>query len=237
MGADNELKRAWNEINQDDLIKKGAKQGTKWIFGPANSPWHQGAAEAMVKTVKKCLQFAIHSQRLTPAEYLTVAYEIANLVNERPIGSRPAPDSPINILTPNLLLLGRSTAKNPGFDQTCLGNLNTRYLLVRSVTDLFWKRWSELFAPSLTKQIKWIKPGRNLQPGDIVLIVDSGLKGQYKLAKVWEVFPGADGMVRKVKLSYKRFKPGEPATEYSGASDAFITRSVQRLALIVAEGE
>ena len=85
VGADNRLKTTWNEINQDDLIKKGAKQGTKWIFGPANSPWHQGAAEAMVKTVKKCLQFAIHSERLTPAEYLTVAYEIANLVNERPI--------------------------------------------------------------------------------------------------------------------------------------------------------
>ena len=100
MGADNELRKVWNAIDREQLIKKGALHGLKLIFGPANSPWHQGAAEAMVKTVKKCLNYAVHSQRLTPAEYLTVAYEIANLINERPIGSRPSPDSPINILTP-----------------------------------------------------------------------------------------------------------------------------------------
>ena len=44
-------------------------------------------------------------------------------------------------------------------------------------------------------------------------------------------------MVRKVRLIYKRFKPGEPVTEYAGATDTSVIRSVQRLALIVAEDE
>ena len=69
------------------------------------------------------------------------------------------------------------------------------------------------------------------------MIVDSGLKGNYKLAKIVEVYPGKNGMVRKVKLIYKRFKPGEPVTEYAGAADTSVIRSVQRLALIVAEDE
>ena len=92
VGAERELKEAWKQIEDKRVIKDGAQSGTKWIFGPADSPWHQGAAESMVKTVKKCLQFAVHSQRLTPAEYLTISYEIANLVNERPIGNRLAPN-------------------------------------------------------------------------------------------------------------------------------------------------
>ena len=73
VGADNELRDAWSKMDEEKLVKEGAQFGTRWIFGPIDSPWHQGAVEALVKTVKKCLRFSIHSQRLTPSEYLTVA--------------------------------------------------------------------------------------------------------------------------------------------------------------------
>ena len=69
------------------------------------------------------------------------------------------------------------------------------------------------------------------------MIVDTGLKGSYKLARVVEVSPGPDGMVRKVKLSYKSYRPGEPVDEYGGGSEIVVTRSVQKLALVVAEEE
>ena len=205
----------------------------KWIFGAADSPWQQGAAESLVKTVKRCLQFAVHSQRLSPAEYLSVAYEVANLVNERPIGHRPAPDSSITILTPNMLLLGRSTAKNTNTNLPVASSLATRITLVQSVADEFWKRWTELYAPCMVRQNKWLKPERDLVPGDIVLVSDRGFKGSYTLAQVHETFPGSDGKVRKVNLRYKRLNCNEPTKEYLGAKDTIISRSVQRLALII----
>ena len=220
-------------MDKSTLIKEGAKAGTTWTFGPADSPWHQGAAEALVKTVKKCLQFAVHSQRLSPAEYLTAAYDIANTVNERPIGYRPSIDSSINILTPNSLLIGRSSSKNPGNWLPESGNMKTRLQLVSSITDQFWLRWTELYAPSLIRQLKWHKPSKNLEPGDVVLICDKNqLKGHYKLARVEKVFPGRDGHVRKVSLTYKNHRPGEPLTQYLGAPDTTVTRAVQRLALL-----
>ena len=53
---------------------------------------------------------------------------------------------------------------------------------------------------------------RNLKIGDIVLIQDSNqIRGQWKLGKVSEVFPGEDGIVRKVHVTYKNPKQGEPA--------------------------
>ena len=53
---------------------------------------------------------------------------------------------------------------------------------------------------------------RNLKKGDIVLIQDSNkIRGQWKLGKVSEVFPGEDGIVRKVHVIYKNPKQGEPA--------------------------
>ena len=57
------------------------------------------------------------------------------------------------------------------------------------------------------------------------------------MARIVEVFPGPDGMVRRVKLTYKSYRPGEPVAQYAGASDIVVTRSVQRLALFVAEDE
>ena len=43
--------------------------------------------------------------------------------------------------------------------------------------------------------------------------------------------------VRKVNLRYKRLNSNEPTKEYCGATDITISRSVQRLALIVPMSE
>ena len=234
VGAERELQQAWSEMDNERLIKEGAQSGTRWIFGPADSPWHQGAVESLVRTVKKCIKFAVHGQRLSAAEYLAVSYEIANMMNERLLGLSTSADSGVNLLTPNSLLLGRARARNPGGWLPEAGNVVTRFQLVTSVADAFWSRWCELYAPSLVRQTKWYRPERNLKPGDIVLIGDKNtLRGEYRLGKVKETFPGRDGQVRRVSLTYKNFKPGEAISHYQGAPDAEVTRAVQRLALLV----
>ena len=100
-------------MDRDEINKKGVQNGLKWIFGSADSPWQQGAVESFVKAAKRAICFAVGKQRLTVPEFLTVCAEAANLLNERPIGALPSADSELNVLTPNSLLLGRSTAKNP----------------------------------------------------------------------------------------------------------------------------
>ena len=108
---------------------------------------------------------------------------------------------------------------------------------MRNTAQQFWDRWTELYAPSLIKQNKWINPKKSIEVGNVVLVADRSLKGDYKLARVVEVFPGIDGNVRKVRLCYNNFRPGEPLSSYAGAPDTKIIRAVQRLALIVAEDE
>ena len=211
----------------------GLKKGTDWIVGPADSPWHQGAVESLVKTTKRALKLAINDQRLSTPEFLTVCTEAANTINERPIGLLPSLDSSINVLTPNCLLLGRATSSNPGGWQSGDSSIKTRYHLVASVGEDFWKHWLQLFAPSLLYQHKWHSAHRDLQVGDVVLITDSNsLRGSYNLALVNDTHPGKDGRVRTVTLSYKNYKVGESVREYKGAKDVTVRRSVQRLVLI-----
>ena len=213
----------------------GLEHGTEWIVGPADSPWHQGAVEALVKQAKRAIHLAVHNQRLSCPEFLTVLTEAANTINERPIGMLPSVDSELNVLTPNCLLLGRSCAKNPGGWQPWEASLKTRYDLVQSIGNAFWKHWTELYAPSLVTQPKWHKEAqRPLQTGDVVLVADQNvLRGEYRLAVVTDTHESKDGKVRSVSCSYNKYKVGEKTVEYKGAPYLTVKRSVQRLGLVV----
>jgi len=112
--------------------------------------------------------------------------------------------------------------------------LNTRYRIVQAVVEEFWKKWTELYAPTLLIQRKWNTAYRNLKPRDIVIIADKNtLRGEYRLGEVKEVIPSKDNKVRQVTVRYKSYKVGEKAHHYSGARDIVVSRSVHRLALLV----
>ncbi|XP_031560858.1 uncharacterized protein LOC116296887 [Actinia tenebrosa] len=234
VGASRELQEAWQKIDCQKLHKKGAENGLTWTFGPADSPWHQGAVESLVKLAKRAIHFAIANQRLSAPEFLTVCYEVSNLLNERPIGVLPCTDSAINVLTPNSLLLGRARAINPLRWQPQDSKIVTRYHLVQAVTDDFWKRWTELYAPSLVVRRKWHTSNRNLLPNDVVIVADKNtFRGEYRLGLVKEVFPSKDAKVRRVTVTYKNYQVEEDVREYKGAKDVTVSRAVQRLALLV----
>ena len=233
--ASKELSDAWETMWKEDdkIVTKSAENGMDWIFSAADAPWQNGAVESLVKTVKKSILFAMKDQRLSPSEFSGLLYEVLNIVNERPIGISPPSDAELSVLTPNSLLLGRSVAKNPGGWHPTTSTLQ-RFHLIQQIAASFWSQWMKTAAPGLILDDKWQTRGRNLQPGDIVLIMeDSAIKAEYRLAMVDEVFTGVDGLVRKVKVSYRRYKVGEVGVKYTGSTCQSVIRPVQRLVLIL----
>ena len=86
VGAQRELRemvRGWSERELKDFC---AEKGVQWKFVTPGAPHQNGCAEALVKSCKYALKKAIGEQELTPFELYTCLLEIANLVNERPIG-------------------------------------------------------------------------------------------------------------------------------------------------------
>jgi hypothetical protein len=216
VGADRELREAWAAMDRHVLMKTTAENGLKWVFDPGDSLWYQGLVE---------------SRRLSPSEFLTLCSEVANLVNERPIGTLPSSDSEINCITPNSLLLGRSVAKNPGDWQEFFPSPEKLFHVVQSVVSEFWRNWVELCAPCLVVRHTTT---RNLKTGDAVLVaVKNAVRGDYRLGLVKQVFPDKSGKIRRVTLSYKNFKVGETVHQYNGSNDSIVSRSVHRLALLV----
>ena len=238
VGASRELAEQWKHMwteDKDQIMSKTAEQGVEWKFSTADSPWQNGAVEALVKSAKKAICLSLQERRLSPFEFSALMYDIANVLNERPIGTLPGNDSLLSVLTPNSLLLGRSRAKNPGgWEPETAGNFLERYHLIHQICAAFWKQWVSTVAPALVTDYKWHAQSRNLEVGDVVLVVkESSIKGEYRLARVKKTFPDEKGVVRKVTIAYKNYRVGEKLVEYKGVKDQECTRSVQRLALIV----
>ena len=111
--ASKELKGAIKGIDKESVKTLGRKQGMLWEFTPAEAPWMNGVTESLVKSVRVALSHAIGEQVLEFSTLQTVLFEAAELVNSRSIGRHPTdPDEGV-YLSPNDLLLGRSTSRAP----------------------------------------------------------------------------------------------------------------------------
>ncbi len=69
----------------------------------------------------------------------------------------------------------------------------------------FWKRWSEEYVTTLNKYTKWPPRARNISIGDIVILCDETLfPTKWPLARVIDVHPGRDKLVRVVTLKTEK---------------------------------
>ena len=211
----------------ENISKTSALKGTKWNFSPADAKWYNGLAESLVKSVKRALSAALgdsnNHMKLRFSEMLTVMFESAQLVNERPIGRHPSnPDE--RYLCPNDLLLGRSSAENPQEEFQNICDNNSRFQFIQKVVTAFWKRWVKEAFPNLVIQKKWHTESRNLGKGDIVLVQElNAVRGKWKRASVTDVIESGDKKVRRVMIRYKS----------EAGLNIEVERPIQKLILLV----
>lgn len=122
--------------------------GLNTSFEAEGNPGQQGAGEGAVKVANEVFLVSIHNTRLSASKLITVSTEVADLINDRPLGKIPSEDSFITNLTPNCLLLGYNTAQNPGRFDKSGASLLTKPQHIEQVTSHYWQRWTELYAPT-----------------------------------------------------------------------------------------
>ena len=210
------------------LKKHGVKVGTTWKFCAPESPWQNRESESLIRGVKRSLTLVLGDHpKLTFEELQTAMFEVANLINERPIGRHPTSPDESMYLRPNDLLLGRSTPRIPGGPWR-LGTDRQRFLLVQSIVGDWTKRWIRDYIPTLVPRRQWPTASRPVEIGDLVIIHDENLvRGEWRIGQVIKIHPSADGRVRNVDIRYKNLPRDEPSRQYEGVKDSIITRSVQ----------
>ena len=180
--------------------------GCNFVMNPPASSHMGGIWERQIRTVRSVLSSILDQSagRLDSSSLRTFLYEVMAIVNSRPLTTEHLND-PLGPepLTPNHILTMKSSiiAPPPGeFLREDL-YLQKRWKRVQFLTNEFWTRWRREYLLNLQQRSKWNKDRRNARVNDIVLLQDDGApRNQWKLAKVIEVFQGADGRVRKLKL-------------------------------------
>ena len=91
--ASREIGNMIEKWNTSQISKFSLNQGTTWSFNKsADAPWQNAICEALIKSLKRLLMIAVVENVLSFSELQTVMFEVANLLNERPIGLKPGYD-------------------------------------------------------------------------------------------------------------------------------------------------
>ena len=216
VGAHRELQEMYDFLSeqrtQGHIADFCSIRNIQWKFIPERAPHFGGLWEAAVKSMKFHFKRVIGDTKLDFEELTTVLSQIESCLNSRPLTSLPTHDDDgVECLTPGHFLIGQSleTIPDSAFSYRSFSLLK-RWDLCQSLVRHFWKRWSNEYLISLRRSNKWLLPSRNLQVNDIVILQDENLiPAKWPLAKVLQVYPGKDGIIRvaTVKTStgvYKR---------------------------------
>ena len=79
------------------------------------------------------------------------------------------------------------------------------YRCTQKLTGRCWYLFDKIYLKSLASRKKWRSPKPNLQLGQAVLIQEPNLsRGQWKIARITQVFPGKDGLVRVARVETEK---------------------------------
>ena len=242
VGASRELARAWQEMDKDSLkITLLEKHRCEWVFNPPAASHAGGVWERMIRSARRILNGLMTSaeSRLTTSSLRTLMYEVMAILNSRPLSveSLEDPTGPLP-LTPNHILTTKSTGilPPPGVFQKEDLMLRKQWRMVQHLADRFWETWRLDYLSSLQARRKWCQQQPNLEVGDIVVLrEDDVCRGDWKLGRVTEVFPSADGLVRRCRLRVPRSR--QDAAGDSQYQVCELERHVCRLTLLFKTSE
>ena len=123
-------------------------------------------------------------------------------MNSRPLTNVPNDINDPLPLTPNHFLLGCSSVNfSPYVFIGKKKNLSKSWRSAQQIATHFWNRFLRDFLPTQQVRCKWHKTSKNLQVDDLVWILeDFTPRGLWPLARVIQVFPGTDVIVRSAKM-------------------------------------
>ena len=205
--ADKELSLLVKNLDTEDIKAKTSHKGISWKFNPPCAPHFGGVFEIMIKAAKKSIYAQLHQAEVTDEELITILTSAEHLINSRPLTYQSANQNDIIPLTPNHFIYGMvGDNMAPEIDSTSK-TLLSRWKRVQEVIKNFWTRWMKEWLPGLIPRKKWRVESKNVQIGDIVLVVDPDTpRGKWPLGRIIKTFPSTDGNIRKVQVIINRKK-------------------------------
>ena len=229
VGAENELNRALQEMDDEKIKAELLKHNIDWIRNPATASNFGGAWERQIRSVRNIMTALMKQHGHSPDDesLRTLLCEVEAVVNSRPLTTDTLSD-PLSLLplTPSTLLTGKSKLilPPPGKFQREDVYGKRRWRRVQHIANEFWSRWSKEYLQSLQARQKWTRQRRNYTEGDIVLLKDDNTcRNKWPMAKVIAARRDDQDQVRSVTVQ--------------SATGSVLSRPVNKLVLLLESPE
>ena len=209
VSANRELSQAIKQLDECKIQHFTSSMEIQWRFNPPAASHHGGVWERHIRTIRDILHSLLREQHMKVArsddQLHTLMCEIEATINSRPLTRQSNDPSDLEVLTPNHLLHPQNPVYFPpgAFNEKDI-YAKRRWRQVQYMANLFWKRWLTEYLPLLQKRQKWLQSERNVQVGDIVLVIDnSAPRNSWAMGKVEKINVGNQGLVRSAMVKTK----------------------------------
>jgi hypothetical protein len=166
-----------------------------------------GKVERKIRDVRASIAKVVNNERLSILQWETLAAQIANAINDMPLGytNYSSDLESLDILTPNRLKLGRNNNRSPVGPLLVTGK-SSRFLKENTrIFNSWFEHWLISYVPSLMRQQKWFDDSEKLSVGDIVVFLkkEGELNVTYQYGMIKSVKPSKDRKVRTVDVEYR----------------------------------
>ena len=203
VAAERELKELLSAMDENKI--QHAHVDIQWKFLPPHASHMAGVWERLIRSTKQILRNLLSrevSRPVTDEILCTLLCQVESIINDRPLTMNPDGLDDALALTPNMLLtFKRRPVFTPGiFDEKDVYSKRW-WRRAQYLSDVFWKRWIKEYLPLLHQRKKWTHPQPDVRIDDVVLLEEENIpRGDWPLARVFELHPGLDGLTRTVKL-------------------------------------
>lgn len=203
VGAANELQRLLlSESFRHSIATECSNSGIRWHFNPPRGSHFGGLWEAAINSAQKHFVRVLGDRKLAFDDMETLLVQIEGCLNSRPLTKLSDDPSDLQALTPGHFLVTSSLQSVPDVDYepVPMNRLHQWQQIQKMLQDI-WKRWHIEYLQVLQPRSKWIKPPIELKENQLVVIVDENQPPmRWPTARIHELHPGRDGVVRVVTL-------------------------------------
>ena len=219
----------------DIQYKLSVDYGVSFQTCPVGAHFVHGKVERKIQSIKLSIEKELSNERLSLMQWETLGSQIANSINNLPLGlgNKVADLENLDLLTPNRLLLGRNNSRGPTAPLVLSNDVKKIIQTNREIFTAWFQGWLVSYVPSLMESPKWFQNDRNIAVGDIVLFSKSekDFEDIYQYGIIKTVQLSKDGRIRKLDVEYVNHMEGTRRTTTRHARDLIVVHPVDELGL------
>ncbi|XP_031634739.1 uncharacterized protein LOC116348029 [Contarinia nasturtii] len=192
-----------------------AADGITFNFNPPSAPSWGGQWESFVKLTKHHLRRMSTPTKFTWEEMSSLLCQIEACLNSRPLSALTTDSNDLDPLTAGHLLIGDPLNMIPEPSLLALKDTTLdRFQAIQKNVQIFWKRFYIEYLHNFQPRQKWQSIKENLAINDLVVIIEDNMPpAKWLMARVIQVQPSTDGLVRVAKLKTKNGEMQRPITK------------------------